>query len=769
MCLWVLRKAKRLLPDGRAILTNVLRRTVLHHFNFKAAVQDLQFSPDGTHFAVAVGRKTEVWRTPSYEEEREFAPFVKHREYTGHFDTVNSITWSGDSKFFLTASKDLTVRMWSLNPVEGFVPTALSGHKESIVGAWFSLDQETIYTCSQDGTLCEWQYTKRPGQPEDMSDDEEEDERWFVVNRHYFLQNAKVKCATFHKESNLLVVGFSSGVFGLYELPDFNTIHTLSISQNGIDFVTINPSGEWLAFGASKLGQLLVWEWQSESYVIKQQGHFDAMNALTYTPDGQRIITTADDGKIKVWDSKSGFCLVTFTEHTSGVTAAQFSAKNLLFTASLDGSVRAWDLIRYRNFKTFTAPTRLQFSCLAVDSSGEIVCAGSLDSFDIHIWSVQTGQLLDRLSGHEGPISSLSFASDGTSLVSGSWDRTVRVWSIFSRTQTSEPLPQSSDVLTVTHRPDSTQIAVSTLDGQLTFWDLEGSSQVTHIDGRRDISGGRKIADRITAANNPATKHFKTIAYSQDGTCLLAAGNSKYICLYDIASGSLVRKFTVSHNLSIDGTQEFLNSKNLTEAGPSELFDDQGENSDLEDRIDRTIPGAARGDLSARKSRPEIRVTGITFSPTGRSFAAATTEGLLLFSLDNTLTFDPFDLDVDVTPANTVAALKGGDYLKALVMAFRLNEKYLIQQTYEGVPVDSIALVVGGLPRVYIPALLRSVAGSLAEGPHMEFALMWLEAIWGSHGAWVRSEPGETAVEMRRVVRALKTLLGDVVRMFVPP
>ncbi len=39
--------------------------------------------------------------------------------------------------------------------------------------------------------------------------------------------NAKVKCAAFHPESNLLVAGFSNGIFGLYELPEFNMIHTL--------------------------------------------------------------------------------------------------------------------------------------------------------------------------------------------------------------------------------------------------------------------------------------------------------------------------------------------------------------------------------------------------------------------------------------------------------------------------------------------------------------------------------------------------------------
>ena len=370
-----------------------------------------------------MGRYVEVWHTPSTPDqnvdgELEFAPFVKHRVYAGHYDTVQSLEWSSDSRFFLSAAKDLTARIWSLDPEEGFVPTTLAGHREGVLGAYFSKDQETIYTISKDGAVFQWAYLRNPNAPEQGEDEEEDVEndthmRWRITERNYFLQNnAKVKCVAFHPKSNLLVAGFSNGVFGLYEMPEFNMIHTLSISQNDIDFVTINETGEWLAFGASKLGQLLVWEWKSESYILKQQGHFDAMNALVYTPDGQRIITTADDGKIKIWDVKSGFCIVTFTEHTSGVTACEFTKKgNVLFTASLDGSIRAWDLIRYRNFRTFTAPTRLSFSCLAIDPSGDVVCAGSLDSFDIHTWSVQTGQLLDRLAGHDGPVSSLTFCA----------------------------------------------------------------------------------------------------------------------------------------------------------------------------------------------------------------------------------------------------------------------------------------------------------------------------------------------------------------------
>lgn len=50
---------------------------------------------------------------------------------------------------------------------------------------------------------------------------------------------------------------------------------------------------------------------------------------------------------------------------------------------------------RYRNFRTFTSPRPVQFASLAVDSSGEVVCAGGQDTYEIYVWSMQTGRLLE--------------------------------------------------------------------------------------------------------------------------------------------------------------------------------------------------------------------------------------------------------------------------------------------------------------------------------------------------------------------------------------
>lgn len=113
----------------------------------------------------------------------------------------------------------------------------------------------------------------------------------------------------------------------------------------------------------------------------------------------------------------------------------------------------------------------------------------------------------------------------------------------------------------------------------------------------------------------------------------------------------LLRRFQISHNLSLDGVLDFLNSKKMTEAGPMDLIDD--DNSDEEGGIDKQSRGNLNYDLPGsrpNRGRPIIRTKSISIAPTGRSFAAATTEGVLIYSIDESFIFDPTDLDMDVTP-----------------------------------------------------------------------------------------------------------------------
>ena len=166
--------------------------------------------------------------------------------------------------------------------------------------------------------------------------------------------------------------------------------------------------------------------------------------------------------------------------------------------------------------------------------------------------------MIDVLKGHRGPVASLAFDPIGGMLASASWDGTVKVWDIYKNT-VEETFVHTSDVLDVAWRPDGKFLCASTLNGALNFWDKESGESVIVIDGQRDIVGGRKENDRQSSYNNQSSRHFTSVCYSADGQCVLAGGNSKFVCIYEVTQQILLRKFQISHNRSLDGVLDELN------------------------------------------------------------------------------------------------------------------------------------------------------------------------------------------------------------------
>eukprot|EP00127_Corallochytrium_limacisporum_P007050 Clim_evm10s241 gene=Clim_evmTU10s241 len=734
--------------DGRMVLVNFPKRVVLSHFNLGSKPTVLEFSPCGSYFVTNFSKGVRVWKTPRADTV-EFAPFVLHRSYTGHGGEVTCVNWSKDSNYFVTGGRDLTARIYSLDPIPGFKPFTLAGHKEYLVGVYFNKEQDSLYAVSHDASVTLWQRLDY----EDDDDDEDEPEEsrlnytWKFKDRHFFNMggSARIKSCCFHQALDLLVVGFTNGAFGIFEMPDLNTIHTLSMTQKAIQSAAMSPAGDWLAFGSATYGQLLVWEWRSESYILKQQGHQHTISDVVYSPDGALMASGGEDGKVKLWRAATGMCYVTFTEHTSAVTAVRFSANGrAVYSSSIDGTVRAFDLARYRNFRTFTSPTPTAFSCLAVDPAGDLIAAGSQDDFNVYIWNIGTGRLLEVLNGHDGPVSGLSFHPTQTLLASSSWDHTARVWDIFESKAKVEPLPHNTDCLAVTFRPDGKELAVATLDGQLTCWNWEEGTQTANIEGRMDLAAGRRRQDLITSKNLNSGRCFTSVTYSADGMHLLCGGRSKYVCIYAVKEQILVRRMEITRNKSLDGVQDELNSKKVTEFGTLDTMDvDSGDESDPELRKDRSLPGVKSGDFSKQRVAPEIRVLAVYFAPSGESFVVSSTEGLIIFALDAQRIFDPFELDTETTPQAARAALyRQRDFEQALIFSLRLNRDDLLREVFAATPVSFIEPVVRPLTLKYSLPLLEFTSRQILEDGQLERNVIWARHLLTHHGLEIRERGG---------------------------
>jgi periodic tryptophan protein 2 len=326
--------------NGRALYANLRRRAVLHRVSFKGAPSAIRFSPDGQLIAVAVGKVVQIWRSPGFR--KEFFPFHLLRTFPGFTAGVTSFDWSPDSAFLLASCKDLTARILPVKNGLGGKPFLFLGHRAAVVGSFFATDKKTdkvkgVYTVSKDGAIFTWNLIEgnedndtspppSPGTPEQQVEQNEAMEldggsrkrknsgeleksdttplhlaKWKLEEKHFFMQSpAKLTACDYHRELDMVVVGFSNGVFGLYQMPDFVCLHLLSISREKITTAIFNSLGNWLVFGCAKLGQLLVWEWRSESYILKQQGHYFDVNCVAYSPDSQLLATGADDNKVKV-------------------------------------------------------------------------------------------------------------------------------------------------------------------------------------------------------------------------------------------------------------------------------------------------------------------------------------------------------------------------------------------------------------------------------------------------------------------------------------
>lgn len=106
-----------------------------------------------------------------------------------------------------------------------------------------------------------------------------------------------------------------------------------------------------------------------------------------------------------------------------------------------------------------------QLTCLGIESGGDIVCAGSTDPFNVFVWSLKTGQLIDIMSGHSGPISCISFNSANGLMATSSWDNTVKVWDVFGKNGMVESFEHNAEVLQAVFHPNTNDLITTTVGG----------------------------------------------------------------------------------------------------------------------------------------------------------------------------------------------------------------------------------------------------------------------------------------------------------------
>jgi WD40 repeat protein len=276
------------------------------------------------------------------------------------------------------------------------------------------------------------------------------------------------------------------------------------------------------------------------------------------------------------------------------IAAVAFSPDGKLLAAGSYGQVAVWDLATARPVKVLTnvlgAVNDLKFSpdgkLLAV-AGGQPSAKGDLRLYEVGVW-----KLLATLRGHDDVIFSIAFRPDGQQLASASFDHTVRLWDVPTRTPLRSYPHHSDFVYAVAFSPDGKLLASASKDRTVQLFEPETGKRVFTLSGME--------------------QDVMALAFSPDGKAIISSGFEPGIYWWNPRTGEKI-KIQGGHGIAVHELAFSKDGKRIVSAGA--------------DRTLRTWDGAtgAAGKALAVGSIPYAAA----ISPDGKRLASGSFDGLV--------------------------------------------------------------------------------------------------------------------------------------------
>jgi WD40 repeat protein len=360
-------------------------------------------------------------------------------------------------------------------------------------------------------------------------------------------------------------------------------------------------------------------------HLIAQLGHTEPILSVSFSRDGQRVLTGGLDHLACLWDAPSGLELRTFEGHSGGVTSAVFSPDGTwVLTGSDDKTARLWDAQTGKELRTFEGHTGQVFS-VEFSPDGKQVLTGSEDR-TAKLWDARTGKELRSFTGHTGAIRSVAFMPDGKQVLTGSHDKTARLWD----TQTGKLLQtfqgHTAPINAVAIAPDGKQILTGSggprfKDDTARLWDVKTGQEIRtfqghtepvkavafSLDGKQVVTGSEDKTARLWDAQTGQVQQtfagpiVLAVALSPDGQQVLTGGPNRGARLWDARTGKELRAF--------QGQANRIKSVAFSSDGQHVLTGSHGEFAHLWD---------LRAGKEVRRFAAHSDIGAVAFSPDGQ-------------------------------------------------------------------------------------------------------------------------------------------------------
>eukprot|EP00736_Rhodelphis_marinus_P005704 Rmarinus@m.8558 len=278
---------------------------------------------------------------------------------------------------------------------------------------------------------------------------------------------------------NTLAVALGSAVY-LWNATSGDTVHLMSLSEDDIvSSVSWSPDGQFLAVGTAAAAEVQLWDatemrkcrtffghsdrvsataWGGpgacpllsaagrdpviinhdlrapRSKVSSLVGHEQEVCGLRWSPSGMHLASGGNDNMLTVWDSSQWSSRFSSRDHNAAVKALAWCPweSNVLVSGggTADKTLKFWDTSVGKCMQSVNTKSQV---CAVVWSKNEkeLVTSHGYSQNSLLVWKYPSMVRLAELSGHGQRVLQLEGSPDGSTVVSGAADETLRFWRIF--------------------------------------------------------------------------------------------------------------------------------------------------------------------------------------------------------------------------------------------------------------------------------------------------------------------------------------------------
>lgn len=408
----------------------------------------------------------------------------------GHFNKINSVDFSPDGRYILSASEDGTAKIWETS--NGMLLRTLAGHRYCVFSAFFSPICQTdpdggkfIITSSLDGTIGIWETTS--GKLLHLLGKVEEE----------MLEIP----AVVSPDCRFIAAGYRNGMINVWDFTEGILIHSLGKEENRIRTIGFHPDGQSLITTCFDR-TAKVWDVLHGTLSQTIDDPTSTISQAEFSPDGRIIMTVSNQNTVTLWENSTGIFLDSINITPSDITSVRFSPDSSRLVLTADDSFSVWDINNRELIKSLEIDLD-NFQSAQFSPTGEFISVVSeYDENAILIYSANTGRLLNNLSGNSNEIISYSFSPDEANLAMGFEDGSIDI--IGTRTGKNINTLKTKFTYSVTS---------SVNDQRNLFASVESDSVVRFY----DLMSGRMVHP----FKNAVFRDIENVYFSQDGRYLI--------------------------------------------------------------------------------------------------------------------------------------------------------------------------------------------------------------------------------------------------------